>query len=92
MARPSYPNHCPHPHRTHVPYANGETILAEGDTTDAFFYIVKRGHVAVSKELAPSQPISKEPAPAAASPSATQGGGLVASQAALTEPEPQPYS
>ena len=25
-----------------VPYANGETILAEGDTTDAFFYIVKR--------------------------------------------------
>ena len=77
-----------------VPYANGETILAEGDTTDAFFYIVKRGHVAISKELAPSRAISKEaapaaaalpsaspsPSPAAALPSAAQGGGLGASQ------------
>ena len=63
-----------------MPYANGETILAEGDTTNAFFYIVKRGHVAISKELAPSRSISKEAAPAAALPSATQGGGLGASQ------------
>ena len=37
-----------------MPYANGETILDEGDTTDAFFYIVKQGHVAISKELAPA--------------------------------------
>merc|ERR1719345_347951 len=63
-----------------VPYANGETILAEGDTTYAFFYIVKRGHVAISKELAPSRAISQEAAPAATLPSATQGSGLGASQ------------
>ena len=71
-----------------VPYSNGETILLEGDTTDAFFYIVKRGHVAISKELAPSRPISKQPAPAAAaSPSAAQGGGKGVSKVSELTPQ-----
>ena len=71
-----------------VLYSNGETILLEGDTTDAFFYIVKRGHVAISKELAPSRPISKQPAPAAAaSPSAAQGGRLGASKVSELTPQ-----
>lgn len=35
-------------------YENNETIIEEGETGDQSFFIVQSGHVAVSKEVAPS--------------------------------------